>query len=246
VCWEKAMQALQKNVEAEAPTLSAAERELKDFSYLVAHDLACEFRHVAEFSRLLAGEVNGEPARAHAEIIRQSASRCQRMLGALMVYSSVQTQELARRAWPGKSVVERALVELGQREAARAAHIEVDVTGEVFADARLLILAIRLALANALDAAREGIDLSIVIRGANDRDGSWVLEIADNGEGLAREYRERAFAMFWRLDPATAGIGAGLPTLRRIVRRHNGEARFLEAGVGAHLEITIPGAGAGQ
>jgi signal transduction histidine kinase len=234
------MHAVQVPSEPFKSSEAVAERELRDFSYLVAHGLASEFRYVAEFSRLLADEAGESPTGAHVRAIFQSAVRCQRMLDAVLVFSSVQTHELARRVWPGRAVVERAIVELGEEVAGRATIIEVDVAGDVFGDARLLILAVKLALMNALEAARDGVDLVVRIQGRNDRSGNWILEIADNGEGLDREYREKAFTMFWRLDPETPGVGAGLPTLRRIVRRHGGEASFLDSVEGARLQIVVP------
>lgn len=240
------MQMLQTREQEPGPVMSAAERELQDFSYIVAHDLATEFRHVAAFARLLIDEADAEAVRAHADIIWQSSTKCQRMLSALMDYSAVQSHKLTPRHWPARSVVERAIAELTAQGVGKGAQFEIDVSGQVFADARLLIMAMRLALLNALAAAPDGMSPRIVLRGATGADGAWIVDIADNGEGLAREYWEKAFAMFWRLDPDAPGIGAGLPTLRRIVRRHGGEARFLEAGGGAILQITLPGAEAGQ
>lgn len=218
-----------------------AEQELQDFTYLVAHDLANEFRHVAEFSKLL-GEDLAEQAQsaAYVQVIAQSTDRCQRMLRAILAYSSVQTQSVQPRRWPGHGIVERALTELTASQARPAACIKVDVGGEVFADARLLITAVRLGLANALQFGREGTELAIEVRGGLDEHGDWRLEIADNGEGLASQYREKAFGMFWRLDPDAPGVGVGLPMIRRIARRHGGEARLLGAPQGARLEIVIP------
>ena len=239
------MAALQAQARYQVSDGERAEQELRDFSYLVAHDLANEFRHVAEFSKLL-GEDLADDAQgtSYAQAIAQSAGRCQSMLRAILAYSSIQTQAMQPRLWPGRSVVERALAELAASDGGHPARISIDVVGDVFADARLLIMAVRLGLANALQFGREGADLAIDVKGALDKDGGWRLEIADNGEGLPRQYHEKAFGMFWRLDPSAPGVGAGLPTIRRIARRHGGEARLLEAVEGVRLEIAIPAKGA--
>jgi light-regulated signal transduction histidine kinase (bacteriophytochrome) len=216
-----------------------AEQELQDFAYLVAHDLANEFRHVAEFSRLLGDELGEGAPSAYAQAIVDSADRCQAMLRGILAYSALQSQKLMRRRWPGRSVVERAVVELGANGSSRAANIHIDVEGEVDADARLLISAVRMALANALQFARDGRELVINVTGAA-ADGCWRLEIADNGEGLERGYHEKAFGMFWRLNPDPPRVGAGLTMIRRIARRHGGDARFLDSADGARFEIVIP------
>src|SRR5262249_45567763 len=154
------------------------ERELEDFSYLVTHDLANEFRYVAEYSKLLVQDLqdNAEGA-SHARIVAQSAVRCQNMLRAIMAYSSVQTQKLMFRRWPGRSIVERALVELDASEAAKSAEVTLDISGEVVGDARLLILAVRLALENASRHRREDTSLVVNIQGATDDIGNWRLTI---------------------------------------------------------------------
>jgi signal transduction histidine kinase len=48
--------------------------------------------------------------------------------------------------------------------------------------------------------------------------------------------------MFWRLNPddTAGGVGAGLAIVRRIVRRHGGEARFVPGAAGACVEVELP------
>jgi light-regulated signal transduction histidine kinase (bacteriophytochrome) len=228
------------------PGPARVEQELHDFSYLVAHDLANEFRHVAEFSKLLRNDLGADTdAASYASIIAHSAERCQKMLRAIAAYSSVQTQQVLLRRWPARSVIERALVELKSNHSALEAAVRVDVEGDVYGDARLLIAAARLALENAMKFGRDGAPVIVEVRGRMDADGAWRLQISDNGEGLGRQYWDKAFGMFWRLDPDTPGLGVGLPMLRRIARRHGGDAYFADAEVGARLEIVIPGPGGG-
>jgi light-regulated signal transduction histidine kinase (bacteriophytochrome) len=73
----------------------------------------------------------------------------------------------------------------------------------------------------------------------------WVGRVMDEGIGLDPAYHEKAFRMFWRLNPdcTASGVGAGLALVRRIVRRHGGEARFLPSAAGACIEVGLPLAG---
>jgi two-component system, OmpR family, sensor histidine kinase AdeS len=55
-----------------------------------------------------------------------------------------------------------------------------------------------------------------------------VLEVADNGPGIAEETRERAFDRFWRAEQSrnreTGGSGLGLSVVRAIAEAHSGTA----------------------
>jgi signal transduction histidine kinase len=68
------------------------------------------------------------------------------------------------------------------------------------------------------------------------------VRIADNGQGIAPEHRERVFGMFQHLngEESYLGVGAGLAICRRIARRHGGEARFIDRAEGACFELALP------
>ncbi|MER6518193.1 HAMP domain-containing sensor histidine kinase [Streptomyces sp. NPDC001553] len=105
------------------------------------------------------------------------------------------------------------------------------------------------ALANLVDNALRHARAGVVVRAASD--GAWrVLEVSDDGPGIAEADRERVFARFVRLDAdrgrASGGTGLGLPIAREIARAHGGDVRAASApGGGARLVLRIPGPGAG-
>ena len=61
--------------------------------------------------------------------------------------------------------------------------------------------------------------------GTRIEDGRAVLEVRDDGPGIAEEDRDRIFDRFYRADPARerGGSGLGLPLTRAIVLLHGGE-----------------------
>ncbi|MDT8916151.1 HAMP domain-containing sensor histidine kinase [Amycolatopsis sp. PS_44_ISF1] len=71
-----------------------------------------------------------------------------------------------------------------------------------------------------------------------------VLEVADDGPGVAAADRERVFDRFTRLDDARArdagGTGLGLAIARMITRRHGGTLRVADSAVGARFVATFP------
>jgi signal transduction histidine kinase len=82
-----------RSAEPEPSRTAAAEEELREFSYIVSHDLAASFRHLAGFSRLLLGELGDELTgrqREHADQIRAASDKCLLMMEQLLVFSRVQ------------------------------------------------------------------------------------------------------------------------------------------------------------
>ncbi|WP_019633488.1 sensor histidine kinase [Actinomadura atramentaria] len=75
-------------------------------------------------------------------------------------------------------------------------------------------------------------------------DGSAVLEVADDGSGIAEDQRERVFERFARLpesrrrDPS--GTGLGLPIAREIAESYGGTLRIEDSARGAHFVLRLP------
>jgi signal transduction histidine kinase len=73
--------------------------------------------------------------------------------------------------------------------------------------------------------------------------GEWVeIEVADTGQGIAAEDRERVFAPFVRGDAARGdgGAGLGLAISRAIVEAHGGRIWLADSSVGTRVRFVIP------
>jgi two-component system OmpR family sensor kinase len=79
-----------------------------------------------------------------------------------------------------------------------------------------------------------------------DRDGSnAVLEVHDDGPGMAEPIAARAFERFYRADPARSrhagGSGLGLSIVRAIVQAHGGTVGIVTGdGAGTTVRVTLP------
>jgi two-component system sensor histidine kinase TctE len=69
-----------------------------------------------------------------------------------------------------------------------------------------------------------------------------VLEVEDNGPGIAPEDRERAFERFQRGNAGGTGSGLGLSIVRDIAGHHGATAELLDGpgGVGLKVRVTFP------
>jgi light-regulated signal transduction histidine kinase (bacteriophytochrome) len=218
------------------------EAELRDFSYMVSHDLAASFRHVSAFSRLLTAELGGLSSRqrAHADYIQSAAARCQAMMDQLLAFSQAQQTTIAPTRHDATETMQLAMRQLANLESG-GADVTLTPLGDVFADPRLLGIAFGRLLDNAVKFCAPGVRPQVAIEPAHDAE-AWRVRIADNGIGIDPKQAERAFQMFRRLngEDAFPGVGAGLAICRRIARRHGGDVRFVDCVEGACVELSLP------
>ncbi|XVQ16307.1 sensor histidine kinase [Spirillospora sp. CA-255316] len=98
-------------------------------------------------------------------------------------------------------------------------------------------------LANLLDnAERHAVEqISVTVRADG---GNAVLEVTDDGEGIAPEDREAVFQRFARLkagrDRDAQGTGLGLPIAREIARAHHGTLTVEDSRRGARFVLKLP------
>lgn len=74
-----------------------------------------------------------------------------------------------------------------------------------------------------------------------DASSGWMIDVMDNGPGVAEEDRERIFSLFESRKGAR-GTGLGLPVSAKIMREHAGDIQILDsqAGGGTCFRLRLP------
>jgi signal transduction histidine kinase len=109
---------------------------------------------------------------------------------------------------------------------------------------------LRNLLDNAYRHARSTVTVTVRTERDPDGGGMVVLDVLDDGPGIAAADRERVFERFTRLDDArtrdSGGSGLGLTIARGIAERHGGTLRVTGSDSGARLVAMLPLAPAGD
>ena len=93
---------------------------------------------------------------------------------------------------------------------------------------------------NALDAMEDTPEPVLIIR-THRVAGSCVIDVIDNGAGVAEEHRDRILQPFVTSKPIGKGTGLGLPISADLVRAQGGRLSFeSEPGRGATFSISVP------
>ncbi|WP_176993206.1 HAMP domain-containing sensor histidine kinase [Nonomuraea jiangxiensis] len=98
-------------------------------------------------------------------------------------------------------------------------------------------------LNNLLDNAERHATSSVAVTLALEA-GTAVLEVCDDGDGVAHEQREVIFQRFTRLEASRArdagGTGLGLPIARQIAEAHGGTLTIEDSPFGARFVLRLP------
>ena len=136
-------------------------------------------------------------------------------------------------------LLDRALTEVGLPRGDVEVALDVDEDCRCRLDPTLLSRVLVNLLSNAEEALVDGRG-RVAVSAACDERGRTVIEVQDDGEGLAAQDLPRIFTPFFTRKEA--GIGLGLCLSRRIVEQHGGTLELRNAtGGGVIARIELPG-----
>ncbi|MEQ4725438.1 ATP-binding protein [Nonomuraea sp. B19D2] len=98
-------------------------------------------------------------------------------------------------------------------------------------------------LTNLLDNAERHAETHVIVT-VRQQGGEAVLEVLDDGAGIAHDQREVVFQRFTRLDDSRSrdagGSGLGLPIAREIAKAHSGTLAIEDSHTGARFVLRMP------
>lgn len=120
--------------------------------------------------------------------------------------------------------------------------IDVQVPVPFNSDAKRLRVVLSNIIANAIKhhwVSR--VEATLDIRVSQKTNGGVVIEVSDNGPGIAAEHLENIFKMFFRATDRTSGSGLGLYIVKETVQRLNGDVTVSsEVNQGTTFRIELP------
>jgi PAS domain S-box-containing protein len=230
-----------------AAELEHSNEEVKNFAYIVSHDLRVPLVNLKGYTSELhsALEVVGpamETALPHLnedkrsalamalhedvpealEFITNSVSRMDSFINSVLILSRLGRRELKPESIDMNTLVKTSLENLSHQIQERGIDVTVASLPEVVADRTAMEQIMGNILGNAvkyLDSERPG-QIEVT---AQTNNGEQVFCIRDNGRGIAQEDMHKVFAPFRRAGKQdTQGEGMGLAYVQTLVRRHNG------------------------
>jgi two-component system, OmpR family, sensor histidine kinase MtrB len=236
--WAQAFNEMAAALEAKIAALSAAQARERRFTSDVAHELRTPLTALVGEASLLAEHLDRMPpeSRRPAELLIADVARLRRLVEELMEIS---------RFDAGAESVHREDVDLAALVAgtvrARGWEGQVCLDGdglELSSDPRRLERIVANLIGNALEHGAS----EVSVRLARD-DGRAVVEVVDDGPGIAPEHLPHLFERFYKADAARSGggTGLGLAIAQENARLLGGEIRVQsELGAGSRFTLQLP------
>jgi len=230
--------------------LKELDRLKDDFISTVNHELRTPLTSIRSFSEILRDNPDLDPVRRAEfyQIIVRESERLTRLIGQMLDLAKIQSGQITTAIAPLDiaSVVRDAAAAAGQmfRERRIALDLALGIAPLVETDRDLVTQVVLNLLSNAAKCSPA--DRGRVIVSVATVDRSWVeIAVADNGPGVAPEFREIIFERFRQIgDPLTdkpGGTGLGLAISRMIMARLGGAIWVEDATTGGALfKVKLP------
>ena len=215
---------LEDRVRRRTAELERINRELEAFSYSVSHDLRAPLRTIDGFSLALEQdytEAIDDTGRDYIRRVRGGVQRMGQLIDALLRLSRITRAEITRERFGISELAESIAAELVEQNKGGNISISTEPGLTVFADPRLIRVALENLLGNAVKFSAKGPHPEIRF-GFDWGQKAWYVR--DNGAGFDMTYADRLFGAFNRLhgDKDFTGSGIGLATVARVIERHHG------------------------
>ncbi len=238
---------LNSELATRAAELAAANEELEAFNYTVSHDLRQPLNIISSYCQVvkeLCGARLDEQCRDYLREVYRGTLRMNQLINTLLNFSHTAHVELHRETVNLSAMAKEVSLELKLAVPERRATFRISDGIRAYGDPNLLRVVLENLLGNAwkYTGAREE---TIIEFGAIEIDGKQTCFVRDNGTGFDMLEAENLFAPFKRLPGAKEyrGLGIGLTTVERVIRRHGGRVWAEgEPGQGATFFFTLDGA----
>jgi signal transduction histidine kinase len=217
---------LESRVSERTAALEGALHELEEYNHAVSHDLQANLLTIEGFADALLSQAPSDldPEWVdYLDRIGRAAASMRRLMRALLDLTSITQRPLRREPLDLSALARQIAGEQAGLQGGRQVSLEISPDAKAFADRSLLQVVLEQLFANAFKftGPRDRADIAF---GVQRNGAATTYFVRDNGVGFDMAHAGRLFGPFERLHgPAEfEGIGMGLATAGRIVRRHGG------------------------
>lgn len=222
-----------------------------NFISILSHDLRAPFTSILGFTEILLNEAHLTDAEKteYLNYIHNSSSNQLQLVNYLLDWSRLQTGRLHIEPvrLQAQILVFNCVSSLTGNAIRKNIDIKVRVNDNLFinADERLLTQVLTNLISNSIKFSREGKVIEIYAELYNDEQVEFVIK--DEGIGIPLENQARLFRFEKMFSTSGTkgerGTGLGLPLVKEIIEKHNGEIWFYsEENLGSEFHFTVPSA----
>ena len=222
--------------------LEGTNRELKDFAYIVSHDLKAPLRAMSTLANWISVDYQDKIDKKGKEqlaLLIRRATRMNNLINGILEYSKVGRIKEKKVKVDLDEVVREVIDTIAPPE-----NIKIRVEGElpsIFCEKTRISEVFQNLLGNAVKYMDK--PEGVIRIGCVEENDFWKFNVSDNGPGIEEKYFEKIFQIFQTLSPVDEyeSTGIGLTLVKKIITMYGGEIRVeSEAGRGSSFFFTLP------
>lgn len=233
-----------KLVEESKKELEQSNKELEQFAYIASHDLQEPLRVITSYVQLLEKRYKGKLDQDADDFINYAVDGAKRMkilINDLLTFSRFGTRTIQFVSIDTNAIVDQAIGNIKASVEESKACITRDQLPVINVDLTQMIQLFQNLIINSIKFRSE--KTPHIHISAKQINNYWEFSIKDNGIGISKEYHEKIFAIFQRLNSKNKydGTGIGLAICKKILDRHHGKI-WVESDLkkGSTFYFTIP------
>lgn len=229
---------LEKNQE-----LQKINKELDRFVYSASHDLRAPLTSIMGLLYLVKTTDNIAEKDEYINHIDKSVNKLDSFIKDIINYSRNSRLELEEKQICFKTTINEALDVLKFMDNDNEIQFDLNIVSanNFYSDERRINIILSNIISNAIRYSSNRTEKSFIKIDVQFTPKAAIINISDNGIGIAKEHQEHIFEMFYRANKEKVGSGLGLFIVAETVKMLNGSIELeSELGFGTNFKIAIP------
>ena len=230
-------------LEDERGKLKKANKQLDSFLYSTSHDLRAPIASVLGLTNLAKMELRDETSLKYFEMIESRIKKMDFVIADILQLARTTKAELKIEQIDFNKLLQEVITDVKFNKGAKAINLRYTPNASfvLFSDYTQLKIILGNLVGNAVKYhSVEQVDPFIAVRFISKQE-EIIIEIEDNGTGIAKQYQKKIFNMFFRATTQSEGTGLGLYIVAEAVAKLQGKIVVqAEVGKGSIFTITLP------
>jgi len=203
--------------------LKRVNKELETFMYRLSHDLKGPVASMVGLVTLAKKELSGKLAMQYCEMLEKSSKNLKEVLENLLDVTKIKTGDVKISEVSLLEVSKAVISRLEYRISRSSAQVSLPTKDLTLKSDRIFISSIlQNLIENAVKYGGNADEKPKITISWEDKGGTIICHISDNGPGIHRNFRAKIFEMFYRANETKSGSGLGLYIVKSAVETIGG------------------------
>lgn len=240
---------LEDNLRKSENDYQRAKSELDRFIYSASHDIRSPVSSILGLINIMKLDYTDEKSQKFIELLEVSVKRLDRFITELSSFAENSQKAIKSNQIDFEKIVPDILNRLKNHEAFDSIKISYEIDGDSLFYSDLIRIRIILTqlIKNAYDFYDPNKHAPLIAIQIKIKPYNTVIELIDNGIGIAEVHMDKVFEMFYRGSSTSQGSGMGLYVTREAVTRLGGMISInSQLGVGTSVRVELPNSNKGK